>query len=150
MLEANPDLRGVLYDRPEVASTAEVLAAAGIADRAEAVGGDFFESVPEGADRYVVKPSSTTGTTAGDPDPRLRAAGHPAPRPPAPRRPLLPDGDGYDHAVWLDLNMLVMTDGGRERTVAEYRDLLARAGFRLTCVLPTSGPMSVIEAAPAP
>ena len=151
LLEANPGLRGVLYDRPEVASTAEVLAAAGIADRAEAVGGDFFESVPEGADRYVVKlvvhdwdderaiRILDSVRRAIPPLGLLLLAVH-----------LLPDGDGYDHAVWLDLNMLVMTDGGRERTVAEYRDLLARAGFRLTRVIPTSGPMSVIEAAPAP
>jgi DNA-binding transcriptional ArsR family regulator len=151
LLEASPGLRGVLYDRPEVASTAEALAAAGIADRAEAVGGDFFESVPEGADRYVLKlvihdwdderaiRILDSVRRAIPPHGLLLLVEH-----------LLPEGDGYDHAVWLDLNMLVMTDGGRERTVAEYRDLLARAGFRLTRVLATSGPMSVIEAAPGP
>jgi DNA-binding transcriptional ArsR family regulator len=149
LLRANPDLRGALYDRPEVAATAEALAAPDIAHRAEAIGGDFFASVPEGADRYVLKlvihdwdderaitilEAVRRAIPAGG---RLLLIEHP-----------LPEGDGYGHAVWLDINMLVMTDGGRERTVAEYRDLLARAGFALTRVIPTRGPIAVIEAAP--
>ena len=47
----------------------------------------------------------------------------------------------------MDLNMLVMT-GGLERTEKEYADLFARAGFRLSCVVPTASPFSVIEARP--
>jgi hypothetical protein len=43
--------------------------------------------------------------------------------------------------------MLVMT-GGKERTVEEYRQLLARAGFRLNQVIPTSSDLSIIEALP--
>jgi hypothetical protein len=45
----------------------------------------------------------------------------------------------------MDLNMMVMT-GGRERTEAEYRDLLAKSGFRLQRVVATPSPFSVIEA----
>ncbi|WP_460376788.1 methyltransferase, partial [Thermus antranikianii] len=45
---------------------------------------------------------------------------------------------------FMDLNMLVMT-GGRERTEEEYRLLLKAAGFRLTKIIPTGSPMSVIE-----
>ena len=44
-------------------------------------------------------------------------------------------------------NMLVLL-GGRERTEAEYRDLLNGAGFQLERVLPTGGPRSVLEASP--
>lgn len=47
-----------------------------------------------------------------------------------------------------DLEMLVHA-GGRERTAGEYRDLLSRAGFRLTRVILTAGPMSIVEAVPA-
>ena len=113
LLEANPGLRGVLYDRQEVASTAEALAAAEIADRAEAVGGDFFDSVPDGADRYVLKfvihdwddgraiRILDSVRRAIPPHGLLLLIEH-----------LLPEGDGYDHAVWLDLNMLVLTDRG--------------------------------------
>jgi hypothetical protein len=45
----------------------------------------------------------------------------------------------------MELNMMVMT-GGAERTEAEYRDLLAQAGFRMERVLGTRSPFSVIEA----
>ena len=47
-------------------------------------------------------------------------------------------------AKFIDLNMLVMT-GGRERTEEEYRSLLASSGFKLTRIIPTASPMSVIE-----
>jgi O-methyltransferase domain len=46
-----------------------------------------------------------------------------------------------------DLIMLAIT-GGRERTEAEYRDLLAAAGFRLARIVPTPSPTYVLEAAP--
>jgi hypothetical protein len=48
----------------------------------------------------------------------------------------------------LDLEMLVITEGGRERTEAEFAELLAAGGFELTRVLPTQGPMSIIEGRP--
>jgi hypothetical protein len=53
-------------------------------------------------------------------------------------------GDVMHFAKFIDLNMLLMT-GGRERTEAEFRDLYHRAGFRLTRVVPTESPFSVIE-----
>jgi hypothetical protein len=43
--------------------------------------------------------------------------------------------------------MMVMT-GGKERTVEEYRQLLARADFRLNKVIPASPDLSIIEALP--
>jgi hypothetical protein len=150
LLRANPGLRGALYDRPEVAATAEALAAEDLACRAEAIGGDFFASVPEGFDRYVLKlvihdwddarATRILGAVrrAIPADGRLLLVEH-----------LLPEDDGYEHAIWLDINMLVMTDGGRERTVAEYRELLAGSGFRLDRVVATGAPVSVIEAVPA-
>jgi hypothetical protein len=46
----------------------------------------------------------------------------------------------------LDLNMLVMTEGGRERSPAEYAILLSRAGFTLQRIVPTASPVSVVEA----
>ena len=47
----------------------------------------------------------------------------------------------------IDVVMLLMT-GGRERTVEEYRQLLARAGFRLNRVVPTSTDLNILEALP--
>ncbi|WP_433200728.1 hypothetical protein ACQP1G_09030 [Nocardia sp. CA-107356] len=48
---------------------------------------------------------------------------------------------------WLDLAVL-LSIGGRERTAAEYGDLLARGGLRLRRVVATAGPHSIIEAVP--
>jgi hypothetical protein len=48
----------------------------------------------------------------------------------------------------MDLNMLVMT-GGRERTVKEFEALFTRAGFKMTRVVPTKSPFSLLEARPA-
>jgi hypothetical protein len=61
---------------------------------------------------------------------------------------VLRPGDEPDPAKLLDIVMLVMP-GGQERTEEEYRALLAKAGFRLTRVVPTASPVSVVEAAPA-
>jgi len=57
-------------------------------------------------------------------------------------------GDAPDPAKLLDLAMLVVP-GGEERTEDEYRILLDKAGFRLTCVIPTRTSASIIEAIPA-
>jgi len=39
--------------------------------------------------------------------------------------------------------------GGQERTEEQYADLLREAGFRLTAVVPTASPMTVIEGRPS-
>lgn len=56
ILKANPQAEGIIFDRPEVViGTQEKIEQAGLAERCECVGGNFFESVPEGADYYVIK-----------------------------------------------------------------------------------------------
>ena len=59
--------------------------------------------------------------------------------------PLSANAPGF--APILDLEMMVLCDG-KERTESEYRELLAGAGFRLTRVVPTEGPHSLVEAVP--
>ncbi len=61
---------------------------------------------------------------------------------------VLPEGAPPHPGILLNLEMLAHASG-RERTTTEYSDLLSRAGFRLTRVIPTAGPMSIIEAVPA-
>jgi hypothetical protein len=51
-------------------------------------------------------------------------------------------------AYLLDLEMLVHTPGGRERTVTEFNAILAASEFCVTRIVPTSAPVSVIEARP--
>ena len=58
---------------------------------------------------------------------------------------VVPEGNGPSPSHNLDLMMLVM-EGGKERTEEEYRKLFETAGFKLSRVIPTKSPYSVIEA----
>jgi SAM-dependent methyltransferase len=145
-----PAARGVLFDLPTVVDGAgPELAKAAVADRCEVVGGSFFDSVPEGADAYLMKAILhdwddddalkilTNIRTAIAPDGKLLLL-----------ESVLPQRSSSDIGLLFDLEMLVAV-GGRERTHAEWSNLLSRAGFRLARVLPTATPLSVIEAVPA-
>ena len=58
---------------------------------------------------------------------------------------IVPAGNQPHSSKFMDLNMLVLNHGGRERTEAEYRSLLEAAGLKLSQILPTPSPLSVIE-----
>ncbi|MDQ4115878.1 MAG: acetylserotonin O-methyltransferase [Actinomycetota bacterium] len=153
-LSAHPDLRGILFDSAGgLGDAADVLRAAGVADRAVTVAGDFFSAVPV-ADAYVLKSVlhdwdderslailRTVRSTIPDGGALLVV------------EPVVPtDADtlaGLHTLLMSDLNMLVCT-GGRERTRDEFDALLARGGFRLESVTPCppSG-YSVLRAVPA-
>jgi len=60
---------------------------------------------------------------------------------------VVPEAPSASFIKLLDLNMLVMT-GGRERTKAEFADLLDDAGYKLTRIIPTMAPQSIVEARP--
>ena len=146
-LTAMPGLRGVLFDRPEVLPGAEAfLSAAGIRDRCELVGGDFFAAVPTGGDAYVL-----AHIVHDWPDEAAAAILRACHRAMAPGARLwlveqvVQPGDAYDRAKRLDMLMLVLF-GAQERTEAEYRALLEGAGFERVSVRPTATPFSVVEA----
>lgn len=154
ILHAHPGVRGVLFDLPfVVADAASILAEAGVTDRCTVVGGDFFAAVPGGADAYVLKyiihdwDDARAGTIlrrcreAMAPDATLLLIEQVLPE-------RLETGAAAWQAARLDLQMLVLTSGGRERTEAEFRRLLAGAGFALQRVVPTASPFSILEAVP--
>ncbi|HWA98022.1 MAG TPA: methyltransferase [Pirellulales bacterium] len=144
-----PKLRGTLFDLPGVAERAkERLAAAGVAGRATAVGGSFFESVPSGGDAYLLR--HIIHDWDDERSLRIlracRAAMSTAARLLIVESVIAP-GNEPSFGKLLDLNMLVVP-GGEERTEEEYRALLAQAGFELTRVVPTVAEVSVVEARP--
>ena len=152
LLHAHPKLRGLVYDLPRCADGARALAAAeGLADRCQFAPGDFFASVPAGADLYLLKSVIHDWDDARSCAilERCREALKPGARLLV-LEWIVPERVGPQDAmiVGTDLNMLVMV-GGQERTEAEYRVLLASAGLRVTRVVPTPAGMSVIEAVPA-
>jgi hypothetical protein len=149
ILKTAPGATGVLFDQPQVvAGAAQMMTENGVADRCEVVGGNFFESIPAGADAYVLK-SVIHDWQDGDALAILKQV----------RKAIGPDGvllvidtvvpePGVKHfAKLLDLEMLV-TAGGRERTRDEHARLFQRAGFRLNRIVPTAAPLSIIEAKP--
>jgi hypothetical protein len=132
-----------------VANAGPLLDAAGVAPRCAVAGGSFFESIPNGGDLYLLK----TIIHDWDEDSALailrniRSAIAPAGKLLLAEM-VLPEGAPAHPGMLLDLEMLV-TVGGRERTASEYANLLSQARFRLTRVVPTAGPMSIVEAVPA-
>ncbi|MEZ5319872.1 MAG: methyltransferase [Vicinamibacterales bacterium] len=147
IVAANPGLTGILFDQPHVVREAGALIEArGVAGRVRTEAGSFFEHVPAGADAYLLSHIIHDWT-----EPLcLRILGHCRDAVTAGGRVLivemvLPDGDEPHPGKLLDMMMLV-GPGGQERTVDEYAALLAKAGLRLSRVVPTASPVSVVEA----
>jgi predicted O-methyltransferase YrrM len=149
ILRANPTMRGILFDLPQVASDARAyLKASGVADRCELVTGDAFQSIPRGGDVYVM--SRVLHDWADEKAAVLVANCRKA----IPkdgilliRDSVLPEGDAPSPAKQMDITMLIMT-GGHERSEEEWRTLLAGSGFSFGKVRRTSSPFDLIEAQP--
>lgn len=147
ILRAAPDAQGILFDLPTVVDGAgTALDHAGLADRCAVVGGSFLESVPAGGDVYVMKNVihdwNDDDARAILRNVRTAIAEHGTL---ILLEMVLPQRASSFIGHMLDLEMLLMLHG-KERTRAQYADLLGRAGFRLNRVIPTVSPISLIEA----
>jgi hypothetical protein len=146
ILQANAHLKGLLFDVPQVIADARNhLEAEGVVERCELASGDFFESVPAGADAYLMKHIIHDW----DDERALSILRNCHRAMPENGKLLLvemviPAGNEPHFGKIQDLEML-LSPGGLERTEGEYRALFAAAGFELTRIIPTASPMSVIE-----
>jgi hypothetical protein len=142
LLGANPDARGILFDLPDLVERARPNLAG---DRIEAIGGDFFKSVPE-ADLYLLKlilhdwTDEQSEAILTNIRKAIRPGGHVVII-----ESILPEIVQPHPGYFMDLNMMVMT-GGRERKASEYEAMLEKTGFRLEKVVPTPTLLSVVEA----
>jgi hypothetical protein len=147
VLQATPGARGILVDQPQVLEHARpFLERLAVADRCGLHPGDLFAPPPP-ADLYLL--ASVLHDWDDTHAARILAAlGHNATR--GTRlwifEMLLPDDATPHRAKMSDVLMLLMFDGARERTIAQYRDLLDGTGWRLERVVSSPGPMSVIQA----
>ena len=145
VLSAHPHIRGTVFDQPGVLE--DLAPAPQLADRLTLQAGDFFSEVPAGADTYLMKHIVHDWHDQAC----LTILGH-IRRAMAPQarllilEPVIPPGNAPFPGKLLDLNMLVMTEGGRERTAEEYAQLLAAGGFQLERIVPTAAAISVVEA----
>jgi hypothetical protein len=154
ILKAYPEACGVLFDRPHVIEQAQQhLASAGLMHRCACMAGDFFEAVPGGGEAYVLKSiihnwSDEQSTRILDNCRRVMPAGAKL----LLVERIMPERLGVsatdqEHARG-DLNMLIV-NASQERTAADFRALLASAGFHLTKIVPVGGEFSIMEATTA-
>lgn len=140
---------GVLYDLPQVIQTLPRLAD-DVAKRITADSGDFFRAVPEGGDLYTLK--HIIHDWADDQCRQILTN----------IRNVMADGGrvlildavlpvecAQDPGFLMDMNMLAMTPGGCERTEKQFKDLCAASGLKLTRIIPTPSPVSIVEAVKA-
>jgi O-methyltransferase/methyltransferase family protein len=148
ILRRFPHNRAVLFDLPSVVERAKARQRdAGVANRIEFVGGSFLESVPSGADAYLMKSiiHDWDDAHATKIIERCRNAVE------AGAHLLLIERVMPEHVeprhlegLLMDLNMMV-NNGGLERTEAEFRILLQRGGFRLERMVQTETVFCVLE-----
>ncbi len=146
ILQNYPEMHGIIFDQPSVIEGARAaVEQVGVADRCSVVGGNFFESLPGGADVHLLKfiihdwndeksiqilKNCRRAIKDGGKLLLIEA--------------VVPPPNTEHFANLGDINMLVMT-GGCERSREEYALLYREAGFELTKVVDTPSPVSIIE-----
>jgi hypothetical protein len=147
ILRAHPRMTATLFEGPWAAERARrSIDAAGLGERCEVVAGDFFASVPAGADAYLLK--NILHDWRDEAALTLLASCRRAMKPGARLlivELIIPPGNEACVSKSVDIQMLLST-GGRERTKEEYEALLHQAGFKLRRVVPTPFVLCVIEA----
>ncbi|MBL8149173.1 MAG: methyltransferase [Blastocatellia bacterium] len=150
ILRANPHLKGVLFDLPHVVQDSfDEEADADLKGRFEAVGGNFFESVPSGYDAYIL--STVIHDWDDESSIKILKKCREAMRDDSKlllSEFVIPPGNQPFFGKFLDLNMMIMTIG-QERTEAEYKALYESAGFNLVRIIMTPSQTSIIEGVPA-
>ena len=151
VLEAYPQMRGILFDLDHVVAGAEPrIERLGLKNRCQTVAGDFFAKVPAGGDAYIMKHiihdwdderartilKNVRVALEGKPNGKVILL-----------ESVIEPGNAPDLGKLIDIEMLMMT-GGRERTADEFAALFAASGFEMTRVVRTESPLSVVEARP--
>jgi cyclopropane fatty-acyl-phospholipid synthase-like methyltransferase len=149
VLQRYPRMKGILYDLGHVSGRArDALKALGLENRCSVVEGNFFESVPRGADAYLMRHVIHDWTDEQSVQILSNC-----------RKVIPPHGKvllvefsvpGANQAsLGKDADMIMLAfPGGCERTEEEYRALFERSGFRLAKVTPTKSAVCVIEGRP--
>lgn len=149
VLQRYPEMRGLLFELPHVVERARAtVERAGLAERCRIESGNFFTSIPAGADAYLFRhiihdwTEEQSETILGNcrqvmpKDGQLLIV-----------EVVVPDGNERSMAKDFDFAMLLYP-GGKERTEEEYRRLFQASGFALNGITATDSPVSVIEGRP--
>jgi hypothetical protein len=148
ILSQHPRLEGVLFDAPHVVAAApETFRSWGVESRYSTVAGSFFDAVPAGCDGYILKEILHDWDDA-----RASAILSVCRRAMSPGATLLvmemliEDHDRPHPAKLLDMEMLDITNEGRQRSAADFRSLFEQSGFRVARIIPLASPTSIVEA----
>lgn len=150
ILSQAPGSRGVLHDSEQATADApRVLREAGVAERATISNGTYFDKLPAGADAYVLK---HVLHDFKEPEciallKNVRDAVAPGSTVLVIEYVLGANNERHLGNI-IDLWLLLLL-GARERTLPEYTELFATAGLRVTRAVPTTSPLTIIEAVPA-
>ena len=150
LLKANPQMKGILFDfTSAIAAAQPAIEQAGLTQRCQLVAGNCVETAPSGGDTYIlmfvihnwdderaikILQNCRQGMTATG---KLLLV-----------EMIMPEGNDPFVGKLIDLESLLTTPGGRERKEGEYRDLLTKAGFEITRIIPTQTANSIIEVIP--
>jgi hypothetical protein len=149
ILARNPHMKGTLYEVPHVVAGAKDGPLKPVMDRCTLASGDMFSAVPGGADAYIMKhiihdwpddvcikilKACRKGVNPGG---RLLVVDN-----------VIQPGNDFAPGKFMDLQMLIFP-GGCERTEKQFQELFAAAGWRLSRVIPTVVPESIVEGVPA-
>lgn len=146
VLKRHPHLRGLLFDSPGMLSEAEpFLEANGVADRVERSPGSFFDTVPRGADAYMLKTvlHNWDDARALEILRNVRAAMDPGHRLIVPDFLVVPEA--FSTLVpFMDIAGM-MIYSGRERPIEHLSKMFSEAGFRYVRMMPLPGVQAVYE-----
>ncbi len=150
VLRRYPQMRGILFDLGHVVGRARsTMQTLGLDQRCSVIEGNFFDSVPAGADAYLMRHIIHDWTD----EQSVQILANCRKVIPATGRLLLVEFDvpaANQASLGKDADMMMLTfPGGMERTVEEYKTLFERSGFRLDKVVRTNSAVSVVEARPA-
>jgi C-methyltransferase len=149
ILKRAPNAIGILFEQPQVLDRATRLEEAGLSNQSEKVAGDFFQSVPAGADCYVVKGVLhdfndeqcvrilSNCRRAVSADGCLVIANQDLP----------PSLDAPHPNRTMDIQMMILL-GGRERSAREWSELLRRSGWRIGKRIDTDAGFTLTEGQP--
>jgi hypothetical protein len=145
ILNTVPALRGILYDLPHAIKTVlPQLISGPLSERCNCIAGDFLKHIPAGGDAYVLK-HVLHGLDQEEGETVLRRV----------RNAMLPNscliivdmvippGNEPGYAKFNDLGMMLLSDGGRERTMLEFETLFTNAGFTILKIIPAQMGLSV-------
>lgn len=147
ILNKAPKSKGLIFDLPGVVSgSPDLIEGFSLGGRMEIIGGDFFKSVPDGGDLYILK----SVLHDWDDEDSIKILGSVHQAMPQKSRLLiiesvLDEGNLPSFGKMTDILMMVAA-GGKERTLGQWESLLSASAFKIRKIHPTISHQSIIEA----